>query len=115
MSRWPSNDTEFEVKPEHILLLKHMYVRWDDCEFGAPAIDSKRPYGNSYVFGDIAEILGIEAEGEDEEFTDEQESCMLALHADTLTVLQIVIDSGVMEPGLYKRDDEFSRWNKSDG
>ena len=38
----------FEVKPEHIKLIKKMCISWQDCEFGAPAIDCKRPYGNSY-------------------------------------------------------------------
>jgi hypothetical protein len=36
-----------------------MYITWDDCEFGAPACDCKRPYGNSDVYGDMAEILGL--------------------------------------------------------
>ena len=104
----------FEVLPEHIQLLRNMYVRWDDCEFGAPAIDSKRPYGNSYVFGDIGEILGIEPEENeygDKEFTDEQEAYMLELHTDTETVLQIMIDTGEMKPGVYVRE-EFERWTK---
>lgn len=32
----------------------------DDCEFGGWGIDSKRPFGNSYVEGDIAYICGLE-------------------------------------------------------
>ena len=34
---------KFEVKLEHLKLLKRAYVRWEDCEFGAPSIDCKRP------------------------------------------------------------------------
>ena len=48
----------FELTEEHIKLLRQMCVSWDDCEFGAPAIDCKRPYGNSDVYSDIAKILG---------------------------------------------------------
>ncbi len=48
---------KFEVKLEHLKLLKRAYVRWEDCEFGAPSIDCKRPYGNSSVVEDMFEIL----------------------------------------------------------
>ena len=51
---------EFEVTEEHIQLLRDMVVTWWNCEFGAPAIDPKRPYGNSWVYGDIAETLKLE-------------------------------------------------------
>lgn len=46
------------ITKDHIKLLKRAYWRFDDCEFGAPAMDCKRPYGNSSVEADIAEILG---------------------------------------------------------
>lgn len=39
----------------------------DDCEFGGLGVDSKRPFGNSYVEGDILEIIGWETEGNDGE------------------------------------------------
>lgn len=46
----------FEIKNEHLELLKRAFVSWDSCEYGAPAINCKRPYGNSYVEGDIGWI-----------------------------------------------------------
>jgi len=45
-----TNANKFELKQVHLDLFKEMYVDWDDCEFGAPAINPKRPYGNSDVF-----------------------------------------------------------------
>lgn len=50
---------KFTVKPDHLKLLKKMCVGWRDCEFGAPEIDPKRPYGNSGVYGDIGQIQRI--------------------------------------------------------
>ena len=71
----------FEIKDEHIKLLRNAYIGWDDCEFGAPAIDCKRPYGNSDVYGDIARILDIKQEGDDHEsYSEEQISYMSKLH-----------------------------------
>src|SRR5262245_17189804 len=49
----------FTVTDEHLRLLRRAYVFWDETEFGAPGINAKRPYGNSDVYGDIAEILGL--------------------------------------------------------
>lgn len=48
--------TRFALTDQHLTLLRSAYVRWEDCEFGAPAIDYKRPYGNSDVVGDMAMI-----------------------------------------------------------
>ena len=97
----------FTVKDEHIKLLKAARVRWEDCEFGAPAIDCKRPYGNSDVYGDMAEILGV---------PDEPESYpeLLKLHQELEIVLQILIDNLSIEVGTYKQNDRYSDdlWRK---
>jgi hypothetical protein len=37
----------------------------DSCEYGCLGTDCKRPFGNSYVEGDILEIIGWEPEGDD--------------------------------------------------
>jgi len=55
----------FEVKKEHLALLKRMCVGWQNCEFGALEIDPKRPYGNSDVLQDMIEIIGMEQIKED--------------------------------------------------
>jgi hypothetical protein len=90
----------FTVLPEHIKLLKAAELRWDDSEFGAPGIDSKRPYGNSSVIFDIAEILGyLDKDGE---YDRDKESYMYQLHQETLTVLAITISTGTMEIGTYE-------------
>lgn len=95
---------KFTMTRNHIKLLRGMYVGWNDCEFGAPEIDPKRPYGNSQVYTDIGETLGIEPEGgvpDDREFTNEQRIKMDKLHAETQTALQIVLKTGEFKPGVY--------------
>lgn len=52
-----SKGITFQVTEEQLKLLKHSYVVWWGAEYGAAAIDPKRPYGNSSVESDIAEIL----------------------------------------------------------
>ena len=78
----------FTITEDHLKLLRRAYVGWDDCETGAPAIDCKRPYGNSYVPGDVAEILGWEV---GEELTDEQYDRAMELHSETEAALQIIL------------------------
>ncbi len=45
--------------------------REQHCEYGGWGLDDKRPFGNSWVVGDIAEIIGLklmpDMEDEDEE------------------------------------------------
>jgi hypothetical protein len=46
-----------EPNEDHWTLLGRAFWDWDDCEFGAPSIHPKRPYGNRDVEGDLAELL----------------------------------------------------------
>lgn len=90
----------FILKKEHLKLLQRAYVRWEDCEFGAPAIDCKRPYGNSSVFQDIAEILEIEYP---EEPSREYMDALNRLHAETQIALQIILQTQAFKLGKYKQ------------
>lgn len=104
----------FKITEEHIKLVKKLYIEYEDfCEFGAPAVNPKRPYGNSDVYGDIGEILGIEP-NENGEFTDEQYDYMLKLHKELETVLQIIVvnlhESDYI--GVWECDDYSINWHK---
>ncbi len=105
-------DMEFTLKPEHIKLLRRAYIRTSEYETGAPEIDGKRPYGNSYVAGDVAEILGIKV-GEDG-LTDEQARELLDLHYETTTALQVILTTGSFEPGEFVKRDryDFTSWER---
>ena len=98
----------FKVTGEHVKLLKRTYVGWNDCEWGAPSIDPKRPYGDSYVIGSIGEILGIEPEEEGGDFKPEDEQYMMKLHKELETVLQIFLRQGSMIVGTYTRKNAWS-------
>lgn len=106
--------TEFTVTDEHIKLLRRAYVSWDDCEFGAPAIDCKRPYGNSDVVSDIAEILGIiddECRDEESEILPDAEVALTRLHGETAIALQIALATGVFRAGRYVCDKYGANWH----
>lgn len=97
---------QFRVLPEHIILLQQAYVSWNDCETGAPTIDPKRPYGNSSVMRDMVKMLNL---GWDyENITNEQYQYLWKLHKETEQVLTIFLQTGVMAPGLYQKEDNYS-------
>lgn len=106
----------FTVTAEHVALLRHAIVSWDDCEFGAPAIDCKRPYGNSGVLADMAVILGFRpAETRYSEhgwkpLTEEEKNALGALHKQTQAALQIFLATGEMRPGKYEAPRYTRQW-----
>ena len=100
--------TEFKLTENHLKLLHRMYVDFDDSAYdGAPAVDIKRPYGNSDTAGDVAEILGLEYDLDDDMPEELVERC-LALHHETATALQIVLCTQSFKPGLYRKSSQYN-------
>jgi hypothetical protein len=98
----------FTVTEEHLRLLRRAYVSWYEGEFGAPGINCKRPYGNSHVWGDIAEILELpDSEWADEDMSPlpDAEWRFMRLHVETGIALQIVLATGEFRAGSYRRED----------
>lgn len=105
----------FTLTKEHVKLLRAAYVGWEDCEFGAPAIDCKRPYGNSSVAEDIAEILGWTVDyDDDDEMPDEVHGRATKVHQETETALQVVLSTGSFEPGTYRAPRYGGTWERDD-
>lgn len=106
----------FTLTDEHIKLLRHSYVDWWDCETGAPAIDPKRPYGDSGVENSMHEILTGEVIGcihsKRDELTEEEISYYIKLHKVTKIALQVVLATGKFETGTYECDKYSINWRK---
>lgn len=80
----------FQMTEDHLKLLRRSYVRKElsDCEFGAAEIDGKRPYGNSDVLRDIAEIIGVPLTEDGEFISQADEDRCMKLHSETPLALQ---------------------------
>jgi hypothetical protein len=111
---------EFTVTDEHLRLLRHGHVSWEDAEFGAPSINPKRPYGNSNVYADIADILDVPyGEWDDEDLNPLPDAAwrFARLHVETGIALQIALVTGEFRAGRYVRYDEMvstCRWRRDD-
>ncbi len=104
--------TTFEITEEHLLLLRNAYVDWNDMEFGSPSIEPKRPYGNSDVLRDIAELLNPSMVGWDpdriEEYTEKHFDRLTRLHVETGIALEICLRRAEFKSGWYRK----VRWNE---
>jgi hypothetical protein len=95
----------FIIREEHLNLLKRSYWEWWRCEFGSPAIDCKRPFGNSDVVADVNEILGVEYS---------YEQCQ-ELVKELVTVMQIIAKTLTIETGVYVKNNPYGiDWIKED-
>ena len=125
---------QFEIKPEHLKLLKRAEVSWNDIEFGAPTIDPKRPYGNSDVFQDMIEILGLKElnegiyefelfgktyllKGEDRHNLELESEIELRkkldnLHLELEIVLQICLFNQKFETGIFRAEEYSRNWHQ---
>ena len=99
---------EFEITEQHLKLLQQQNVKFKRSgEYGGTEIDPKRPYGNSYVEGDILEMLNLKG---DVDNGDGSFSCseklskrLFELHAETTVALQICMHLLKFETGKFER------------
>ncbi|HNB52266.1 MAG TPA: hypothetical protein PK530_10005, partial [Anaerolineales bacterium] len=108
----------FTVTPTHLAMLKRLSFHhdWGDYYLGGAYVSHRRPYGNSDIYGDIAELAGLPQpdwdEGED--WAETQIQQMLGLHYDMTQVLNLAVEMypEPLTPGLYARKSPIWPWQK---
>lgn len=106
----------FQLTDEHIALLTgngRVWIEWDHAMNGAPCMDAKRPYGNSDLPRDIADILGWEYDPE-EGVSNEQFARALRLHNQTQMALEVILNARTFEPGTYQTGPWGVDWKRID-
>lgn len=105
---------KIKITEAHLKLAQRMYVDWDSYEYGAPAIDCKRPYGNSDVEKDILEILGLPYP-EDGELPEHLSDYARQIHEEMRDVLQVCLQLQKFEVGTYELGEDYNArsWFKS--
>jgi hypothetical protein len=99
----PVSKERFTVTDEHLKLLRSAQVIWCNQDYGAPSIDTARPYGSAAIEPDMARIIGKYAGNK---------GVLRAIHLQTLTALQIVLCTGKFEAGTYERQDVNNQWRR---
>ncbi len=105
----------FEVHDDHLKLMKRTYFSWDHCEYGAPSVNPKRPYGNSDVEHDIAGVLGLELAEDDYgslRLSEEQSEYCANRHLEMEAFFQILCRFGEIPSGKYAREATYHKWEK---
>ncbi len=123
----------FELKQVHLTLLKEANVGWLHYAYeGSPGFDSKRPFGNSDVTTDLAEIICGDGHRniDEEQFRYDKEGDikwvrdlqgvkwkpedLWRVYRELDTVLQIILLNQTFELGWYVRDAVWSyrSWRK---
>jgi hypothetical protein len=101
----------FTLTAEHLTLARAMYLEWRLVETGAPSVNPKRPYGNSSVARDVADLLGWG--WPDEETSDDYdaevaplEARASAVHREMEVAMAVILQHAGMPaaPGVYVND-----------
>jgi len=66
-------------------------------------VSKSRPYGNSAILSDIAEIVGIKEPDSEkgEAWSDEQLMTLLKWHYETTRALEVFLAAARIKPGIY--------------
>lgn len=97
--------TRFTVTGDHIKLLQRLNIS-ENIHNGFPTVDPKRPFGNSDVYRDMAEILDHE-NTEDGEISPERQESYDELLSEMKTVLEILISNLSLLPGEYRQECSY--------
>ena len=97
----------FNLTEAHLKLLKRANISDSGVEWGSPAIDGKRPFGNGNLYRDIAEILGMPYDEENEALRDYLDTVYRQLG----DALEIVLHNQTFEVGNYEEVD-YGEWEK---
>ncbi|MBN1934604.1 MAG: hypothetical protein JW934_08055 [Anaerolineae bacterium] len=110
----------FFLEEYHLKLIQRLCIfpycgEKRDWGYPVPAVGFNRPFGNSDVIGDVAEIVGVEPEGDpiDDEyqvFSEAQEKYLLGLIAEVTTALLVCTSNLSFQPGVYARQGAWDDW-----
>jgi hypothetical protein len=101
----------FRINENHLKLLNRLHFEWcaDDYD-GYPTVNSKRPYGNSDVLDDVAEIIEMPVMEDDDgksHYPKGTKAKCKQYHEEMATVLQIVSSTMQVSAGLYIKQDQY--------
>lgn len=107
----PIENRLFKLKPEHIIALQKLNIKSfiENVDSFNIYLDAKRPFGNSDVFEDVFDILGV-YEVEFVNTGKAYEEAMLFL-AELPIAYKVIMYYMTFEPGYYKLPDTYKYHN----
>lgn len=106
---------KFELKAEHIKLISHLNFKVSvNTLYGdkyIPAIERKRPFGNSGATHSVMEILGWYSDEETGEYRQEDEAKAEMLLIELPLAMEVVTQNLTFEPGTYEVGEYSAYFN----
>lgn len=107
---------QFTLTEDHITLLQQANIQWCNTGYGAPRIDPKRPFGNSGVEQDLAEILDVsEVDTYDDyrtSYDPDEMRDVVETHNELDTALQVILSCQTFKPGVFTKDGYSDDWTR---
>ena len=98
------NAAEFTLTRAHVELIQRLNLKIFRDEtydnFLVPGIDDKRPFGNSFMLGDILNVMGEKPDA-DGNFSEEQKTAAYLLLAELPAAYQAMMENATFFPGTY--------------
>lgn len=109
----PIKNRLFELKPEHIKALKRLNIKSfiENVDSVNICLDAKRPFGNSDVFGDVFDFLGINLHRIDEDKQSAVYEKAMMFLAELPIAYKVIMHHMTFEPGYYELPDTYEYSN----
>ena len=94
----------FTLTKTHINLITQLNINQNQDHFYnipvLPMIDEKRPFGNSYILGDVFEVMGLTPD-ENEDYTEAQKQEAYQALIELPQAMRIILHYQTFTPGTY--------------
>ena len=109
----PIENRLFKLKPEHIKALKRLNIKSfvENVDSVNICLDAKRPFGNSDVFGDVFDFLGINLHRIDEDKQSAVYEKAMMFLAELPIAYKVIMHHMTFEPGYYELPDTYEYSN----
>lgn len=105
----------FELKTEHIKMMSELNFKTTISLIGGdryiPAVDRKRPFGNSGITSNVLEILGCECDDETGEYKADDVDMAEMLIIELPVAIEIVMHNKTFKPGMYEVNEYSAYYN----
>lgn len=103
------------VAQHHLAIIQRLNWTWSGGDYGAVGVDVKRPLGNSDLFDDVGDVLGLSPgvdQWGDPHWSEFERQTIAAAFAEACVAVEILSERLSLEPGQYIKRGYSAKWEK---